>query len=522
MNGTIDRQTSAPPDKGEQPAPGARDFAVDAHLASGGLSTLNADGSRRWLDPKPAFGRLWAARRVVAFVLIAVFVALPWTTINGRQTLLLDLTTRRFDIFGHRFLPTDTVLLALLGLGVFLTVFFVTAVWGRVWCGWACPQTVYMEFVFRPLERLLTTSPTRKARNWLQRSGAGRPLLWAIYIVLSFALANTFLAYFVGSQQLSTWLTRSPLEHLAPFVLVLVVTALMLFNFGFFREQTCIVVCPYGRFQSVLLDRQSTIVAYDRARGEPRGKATAAAREGIALPVLAGAATVPGDCVDCGACVRTCPTGIDIRNGLQMECVNCTQCIDACDAVMSKLKRPLGLIGYRSQAQVERAPDAGHRLRPRVIIYPALLTVVCAAFVVVLLMQAPSYVRVIRGLGQPYTVMGDGLVANPIKVHVISRRDEPTTYRIAAADGASTVRLEGVKTEGAGATAAGDEASFTLQPGESRTVAGLLLAPAGAFVQDRGHYAAKVSVTDSGGYSKTVYFHMTGPVGAPANQEKQP
>lgn len=497
--------------------------------ADGSLTTMHADGSRKWLYPKPSFGRLWRYRAIVAWGLIAIFVALPFLTINGRPALLLDLTTRRFDIFGHRFLPTDTVLLALLGLSVGLTLFLVTALFGRVWCGWACPQTVYMEFVYRPLERLLQGLPGRSAKNFMQRTGMGAAIKWPIFIVVSFLLANIFLSYFVGVANLKLWMIQSPTEHIGPFILVMVVTALMLANFGFFREQTCLVVCPYGRFQSVMLDRQTTVVAYDRSRGEPRGKAKRKPSTIVSTPVAmtisapahdhadthdeckcvgcdgsggckdgkkAQAAVEPqvGDCVDCGQCVTTCPTGIDIRNGLQMECINCTQCIDACDAVMLKLGREPGLVGYRSQAEAEGEPR--RRMRARVFLYPALLTIVVTAFIVVLAMQAPSYIRVLRGLGRPYTLIEEGTVANPIKLHIINRHDKAVTYTVEAIDKHSRVRVEGEM--------------VSVEPGATLIVPAMLIAGADAF--EHGHYDARLRIGDSAGYSREIGFEMLGPV----------
>jgi polyferredoxin len=233
------------------------------------LSTLNADGSRRWLQPRLSPGRFLSARRVVGYGLIGLFVSLPHVRINGKPPILLDVVRREFTFFGATFLPTDTPLLAMLLLLTFLTIFFVTALLGRVWCGWACPQTVYLEMVFRPLERVLGGS---KSLGGERLKPAMKVARYGVYGVLSFVLANTFLAYFVGTDQLWHWVIGSPLNHLAGFTVVMLVTALMMFDFSFFREQTCIIACPYGRMQSVLLDRYSMIVTYDRKRGEPRGK----------------------------------------------------------------------------------------------------------------------------------------------------------------------------------------------------------------------------------------------------------
>jgi len=421
------------------------------------LSTLNDDGTRRWLRPRLSPGRWWSRRRGVAYLLIAIFTLLPHLRMNGKPTILLDLATRRFTFFGHTFLPTDTILLALLLLGVFLTIFLCTALFGRVWCGWACPQTVYLEFVFRPIERFFEGAPGRRRIAWLHDSGLGRVLKLASYALVAFVLANTFLAYFVGTDTLRQWMTQSPFRHPGPFLVVAVTTALMLFDFTYFREQTCIVACPYGRMQSTLLDRRSLIVAYDAARGEPRRSAG-----DIALTQARR-----GDCVDCGLCVATCPTGIDIRNGLQMECVHCTQCMDACDAVMARIKRPLGLIRYGSQAEL--AGEKAGLLRPRTLIYPALITIIIAAMVVVLVRQGPASVRVLRARGPVYTTLPDGSIANPILVKIANRRDIPVTLGL----------------EASGAAVRSDAFPADIGPGQTVTLPAMLIAPRDAFVHGR-------------------------------------
>jgi len=240
----------------------------------------------------------------------------------------------------------------------------------------------------------------------------------ATFLVLSMFVAHVFLTYFVGVDQLVDWVQRSPAEHPLGFVVMASVTGLMFFDFAWFREQTCIVACPYGRLQSVLLDRHSLIIGYDAARGEPRGK------KGVA-----GA----GDCVDCRACVNTCPTGIDIREGLQMECIACAQCIDACDAIMGRLDRPTGLIRYTSQEQL--AGGARHLMRVRTLIYPALLAVVLGGFLYLLLASRPTAeVVVLRGEGAPFSVLPDGRVSTPVRLKIENRTDTGHRYRIELTD----------------------------------------------------------------------------------------
>lgn len=384
------------------------------------LSTLNQDGTRHWLRPKLARGRFLRRRRVVAAVLIALFVSLPFLSVAGRPAFLIDLVARELVLAGTVFRPSDSVMLMLLGLTFVLTIFVLTALFGRVWCGWGCPQTVYLEMVFRPIERWLEGTPAQAAK--LPRFHPRRLAKFAIYAVLSFVLANVFLAYFVGVARLRTWVLESPLDHVGGFTVVVAVTAGMLINFGWFREQTCIVACPYGRLQSVLLDRQSLIVGYHAERGEPRGKLKKQ------LPVIGER----GDCVDCGACVAVCPTGIDIRDGLQMECVGCAQCIDACDAVMDKLQRPRHLIGYTSKDQLAGKPR--HLLRPRLIIYPALLAVVGSLLVWSIVGRAPAEVTALRNEGASFMILPDGRVASQVRLKVENETAEPRHYVVSLAD----------------------------------------------------------------------------------------
>ncbi|MGE3106868.1 MAG: cytochrome c oxidase accessory protein CcoG [Phycisphaerales bacterium] len=484
-------------------------------LVDGGLSTLRKDGRRRWLTPKVSKGRFLSARRAVAYGLIVLFTALPYVKMAGKPVVLLDIPARRFTFFGVTFLPTDTLLLALLMVGVFLTVFFVTALFGRVWCGWGCPQTVYMEFVYRPIERLFEGAPGRAKRGWLQTSGAGKPLKYVAYLLVSLVLAHTFLAYFVGVDRLWHWVQRSPAEHPEGFLVVAIVTAAMMFDFAYFREQTCIVACPYGRFQSVMLDRQSMIVTYDRQRGEPRGKKAAkkgargvsAGAADLSLPVMGAVMESDrvGDCVDCHLCVTTCPTGIDIRNGLQMECIGCAQCIDACDAVMTKIGRPRGLIRYSSTAAV--IGEKPRLIRARVIVYPAVLAIVLTGFLIALLSREPADVTVLRGLGAPFTEQGNGMIENAVRIKVVNRTDSPATYRFGARADHDAAGEDA--NHAAGVRLVMPEEQVTLGPGATKMVFAVLEASIDLF--ERGAMPVRVMVRDESGFEKSVKYRMMGP-----------
>jgi len=455
------------------------------------LSTLNRDGSRRWLKPRLSRGAFYRRRLVVAWFLIALFTAVPYLRMNGKPLVLLDIPRRQFTLFGTTFLPTDTLFLMLLLVGIAVSIFLLTALFGRVWCGWGCPQTVYLEFVYRPLERLFDgRSP------WTRRLGLGRlpsgvrQGLRAIAVVgVSMFLAHTFLAYFVGVEQLFRWVRSSPANHPIAFVLMAGTTVAMLLDFGWFREQVCLVACPYGRFQSVLLDRRSMIVGYDFNRGEPRR----------AVKHRRAAGDDAGDCIDCGACVVTCPTGIDIRDGLQMECVNCTQCIDACDAIMVRIGKPAGLIRYSSQAELH---DEGRKvLRPRVILYPAILAVAVGLLVVLLAGRAPADVTVLRGLGAPYAELPGGRISNQVRVKIVNRADGPREYHVAVP---GDDRLEIVAPQDV----------LALAPGQSETATLFVNAPPEVFVD--GGYAVTLRISDGVDFSEDVPFRLVGPFGGGA------
>jgi cytochrome c oxidase accessory protein FixG len=399
------------------------------------LSTLNPDGSRRWLTPKVSDGRFLSRRKAVGWALIILFAAIPWIRINDKPAILLDVMTRRFVFFGTTFRPTDTLLLALLLLSIFVGIFLLTALFGRVWCGWGCPQTVYMEFLYRPIERLFL-GPAYNSKNasvpvWR------RIAMYAVFLVVSAHLANTFLAYFVGTDRLVEWTLRAPTEHPTAFAVFVITVGLMMFDFAFFREQMCTLVCPYGRFQSVLLDRGSLIVGYDARRGEPRGKKArqkVAPNDAAQADPAAPEIKATGDCIDCTLCVQTCPTGIDIRDGLQLECIHCAQCIDACDAVMDKIGRQRGLIRYSSQDQLEGAPR--RKLRIRMIAYPLLLIAILTALVTLLFTRADAMVVQLRVQGTPYTVADDGSIINVVRLRVDNRTEVSKVYTIEGANGA--------------------------------------------------------------------------------------
>ncbi len=463
------------------------------------LSTLEKDGSRRWLNPKLSGGSFLTARRIFAYFLIVAFTLTPYVhLILGleKPLVLLDILHRKFILLGFTFLPTDTILLALTLLTLLLGIFLMTAMFGRVWCGWACPQTVYLEFVYRPIERLFEGTKGKGGKPRKPVAGWRKIARYAVYLLVSMYLAHTFLAYFVGVESLAVWITSSPFDHPVAFVVMASVTGAMMFDFGFFREQTCIIACPYGRLQSALLDRQSLIVSYDKTRGEPRGKKRKSAE---------GKAEQAGDCVDCHLCVDTCPTGIDIRDGLQMECIGCAQCIDACAPVMAKLGRDDGLIRYSTQAAIDG--ESTGLFRPRVVIYPVIMLVLLTAIGVLLSVKKSADVVLLRNLGNPFTVMDDGQVSNSMRIKITNRREMAVAYMVEPVSDVVT-RIELA------------ENPLAIDPGASRTEGVLIVLPRSAFTD--GVRDIILHVSDGAGFEQDIPCRLLGPYGPAKKKASTP
>jgi cytochrome c oxidase accessory protein FixG len=382
--------------------------------------SIRSDGSRATVHPADVKGRFHLARNVVFVVLIFVYALVPWVTIGGHPAILLDIAHRQFFLFGRVFNAQDAWLAFFLLSGIGFSLVALTAVAGRVWCGWGCPQTVFLEGVFRPIQRLIEGPREKRLRReqgpWNFDRVGRRVALWSVYGLLAVVIAHIFLGYFVPIRSLWSMIQSGPDAHPEAFGWVSAMTAVMFFNFAWFREQLCVGICPYGRLQSVLTDPDSLVVGYDRARGEPRGKSKGREKaEGV------------GDCVDCNRCVVVCPTGIDIRNGLQLDCVACTACIDACDEVMDRLERPRGLIRYDSQNGLEHKPK--RFLRPRLGIYAVagLAGLMAATFA---FSKHTTYeANLLRLAGAPYT-LDDGTVRNAFDIHLVNKQNHRVTYTV--------------------------------------------------------------------------------------------
>jgi cytochrome c oxidase accessory protein FixG len=389
------------------------------------LATADPRGRRLWIYPTKPSGRFHDWRVVVAVLLLAFLFVAPFLRLHGNPLVLLDIVHRQFFIFGLIFWPQDIYLFVLAAIAVVVFIILFTAAFGRLFCGWTCPQTIFMEMVFRKIEYWIEGDGPRQRELARAPMSAGklykRVSKHAIFFAIAFVIGNTFLAYFIGSDALFHIMASPPTDHMVGFSLMLIFSLVFYWVFAWFREQVCTLVCPYGRLQSVLLDPNSIVVGYDFKRGEPRGPGS-----------RKGAKSDLGDCIDCGACVRVCPTGIDIRNGTQLECINCTACIDACDHIMDKVGLPRGLVRYTSYEGI--TSGIGLRVTPRMKLYSAVFTILVGALVTLLLLRTPVEATVLRAAGSLFEELSDGSVRNLYTITVTNKTSEnlPVTLRLLA------------------------------------------------------------------------------------------
>lgn len=453
------------------------------------LYSLSQDGKRRFMHPVVKKGRYWKIRRVIAVALVLLFYALPLISVGGAPAVQFDLSTRLTHLFGATFNPTDSLVLAAFGFGVIVTVFFVGSTFGRVWCGFACPQTIYLEFLFRPIEAWVEGGPTNQRHLNKQplsaRKAAIKSTKWALWIALAASMAATFVAYFTGWPALAHGLATNPAAWTGAILTIVALTGLIVFDFGWFRDQMCTIACPYGRLQNVISDPDTIQVAYDTVRGEPRVQPK---------HQLAGAAA--GDCIDCGACVAVCPTGVDIRRGLQVECIGTAQCVDACDDVMRKLGRPTGLIKFTSLRQQQ---GGARRLwRPRNLAYLALVTVAWSAFGTLVFTRADALVEIARGGREPYRMLTTGEVANQQRIRFTNQLDQPQRFDITIAGTA-------------GASLVLSESPVVVGPQEVVNINAVTTVPRNLFRD--GQATLRYVVTSDHGFRREVEFLLLGPFG---------
>jgi polyferredoxin len=420
------------------------------------VATISKEGKRNFINPKQPKGRLYNLRTWFSVFYLIVFFTLPFIKVHDEPLLMINVLDRKFILFGMVFWPQDFFIF---GIGMLTFVVFVilfTVVFGRIFCGWACPQTIFMEMVFRKIEYWIDGDAAQqkqlKAMAWNAKKTFKRVFKFIIFFALSFIIANFFLAYLISMDELLGYITN-PATHTGTLVSLLIFTTVFFFVYWWFREQACIVVCPYGRLQGVLLDKNSIVVAYDRLRGEPRGrnsKQTKAAEEketdckctdckgdGGCKDVAAKLEAVKplGDCIDCAACVRVCPTGIDIRNGTQLECVNCTACIDACDAIMVGIDKPVGLIRYASENSITQGVSL--KLTGRIKAYIAVLSLLLSLLVFLLVSRTDLDARLMRTAGMTYNTLPDGRITNLYNLKLANKThtDIPFTLKIENIEG---------------------------------------------------------------------------------------
>jgi cytochrome c oxidase accessory protein FixG len=367
------------------------------------IGTISKDGKRNFLHPKQPKGRYYNYRSILSYFFIAFLFIAPFAKIDGKQFILINVMERKYNVFGFTFWPQDFYLIVLAVLTGVLFVILFTVAFGRIFCGWLCPQTIFLELVFRKIEYAIEGDRAKQIKlekmPWNKEKVLKKGSKWIIFYLLSFIISNVFLAYFIGSDTLIEHLKDGPILHLATFIKLLFFAAVFFFVFAWFREQACIIVCPYGRLQGVLLDNKSIVVAYDYKRGEGRAKIRKGQdRKEAEL----------GDCIDCKQCVHVCPTGIDIRNGTQLECVNCTACIDACDAVMDKVGFERGLIRYASEDAIAKGEK--FKITGRMKFYATILTVLVTFLTYLLFTQKDVTLRVNNTRGALYTVVNDTIL----------------------------------------------------------------------------------------------------------------
>ncbi len=378
------------------------------------IATVDESGKRNWINPAKPSGRFYNARTYVSWVLLVMLFGLPFIKVNGEPLFLFNVIERKFILFSVVFTPQDLYLFALAMITMIVFIALFTVVFGRIFCGWACPQTIFLEMVFRKIEYWIDGDANAQRRlaksTWNSKKILKRLLKHSIFFVISVLIANTFLAYIIGADEVIRIMGEPINQNFGGFIALIIFSAIFYLVFSWFREQVCVVVCPYGRMQSVLLVQDTVVVHYDFVRGEPRGK--------IKKNVEPETPAV-GDCVDCGLCVRVCPTGIDIRNGTQLECVNCTACIDACDSIMDKVKRPRGLIRYDSYNGIKQ----GFRkiFTPRAIGYTVVLAVLLVIQVLLFAIRADVETIVLRTPGMLYQTVDETHISNLYNYQIINK-----------------------------------------------------------------------------------------------------
>lgn len=385
------------------------------------ITTVDERGKRKWLFPKRPKGRLYTYRIWLSYLLLLIFFLTPWLRIDGEPVMMLDVIRRKFVLFGQVFWPQDFHLFVLIMILMIVFIVAFTVIYGRIFCGWLCPQTIFMEMVYRRIEYWIDgdSRAQRKLREapWTAGKIARRSLKYTVFYLLALIISYTFLAYIIGTEHLLETLASPLSERLGGFIAILIFSLVFFFVYAWFREQVCLIVCPYGRLQGVMLDRNSVVVAYDYVRGEGKtGRAKFRSEEDRRT-------LGKGDCIDCNQCVDVCPTGIDIRNGVQLECINCTACMDACDHMMDSTRQPRGLIRLASENSI--AGGTPWKMGGRAIAYSLFLLILTAAIVFLFSLRGSLEATILRTPGISYQEREGGLISNLYNVKVVNKSNHP-------------------------------------------------------------------------------------------------
>ncbi len=399
------------------------------------LSTVDEQGKRIWLYPKKPSGKLYDYRKIVSYILLAFLFAAPFLKIDGHPVFLFNILERKFIIFGQVFWPQDFYLFGIGMIAFFVFIILFTVVFGRVWCGWACPQTIFLEMLFRRVEYAIDGDAVKQKRlresPWNAEKIRKRTIKYFIFAIFSFIIAHTVLAWIVGVDNLWEMVTSPPEEHPMSFVAMLATTGIIFGIYTRFREQMCTTFCPYGRLQGVLLGNDSLVVAYDYKRGEPRGRINRRKEQEL------------GDCIDCNECVKVCPTGIDIRNGTQLECVNCTACIDACNTIMDKVDRPRELITFATENNIKEGTK--FKVTARMKAYVALLVVIVGVLMTLTFTRSDIQTTVLRSPGMLYQEHDDGRYSNLYEVQLINKTFNDMVVELVPENPNAEILMVGVK-----------------------------------------------------------------------------
>ena len=384
------------------------------------IGTINKEGKRSWVFPKKPSGKFYKYRSYVSYFLLIFLLSAPFLKINGNQFLLFNVLERRFNIFGFPFWPQDFHLLVISMITGVVFVILFTVVFGRLFCGWICPQTIFMEMVFRKIEYWIEGDRGKQIRldkqPWNTEKIKKRVLKWLVFFIISFVIANVFLAYLIGGDTVIAYITGNPLDNIRTLISLIIFTSVFYFVFAWFREQVCIIACPYGRLQGVLLDNKTINVAYDYVRGE-RELGRSKYKKDEDREALG-----KGDCIDCKQCVVVCPTGIDIRNGTQLECVNCTACIDECDHIMESINLPKGLIRYASEDNIVKKRP--FQFSARMKGYSAVLLILVGILIGMLFLRNDVEATILRLPGQLYQHKENNIISNVYTYKVINKTTE--------------------------------------------------------------------------------------------------